>query len=61
MEAVESLKTCTLMACLVQSIYIFRWISTEKLCLMAIKSDPKKSKFLRNMHVLCDAVNGSYS
>ena len=35
----------------------FRWKSTDELCLMILKSDPKKSLFLKNMHFLCDAID----
>ena len=42
MRAVESLEICTLIGSFCpQSIQRFRWKSTEELCLMTLKSDPK--------------------
>ena len=41
MQAVESLKICTWWVPLVESIYNFRWKSTEELSFMTLKSDTK--------------------
>ena len=43
--------------CFVQSIWSFSWKNKEELCFMTLKSDPKKSSFLRNMDFLSDAID----
>ena len=41
MQAVESLKICTLIRSFCPKHIKFRWKNTEELCFLALKSDPK--------------------